>query len=118
MKKELTSIEIYDIINATLDENKAQDLATIDLTGKSPIADRMVIATARSTRHLDALAEHVYSALKHETSVMVEGKDGSQWVVVDAFCVIVHLFTKDARALYDLEKLWNTPSLFKDTKTV
>lgn len=106
--------DLHKLIADTLEDNKAKDIVSIDLTGKTSIADTMVIATARSSRHLDALAEHLNIALKHKTPVMVEGKDGSQWVVVDAFSVVVHLFTQDARELYDLEKLWSNPSLFKD----
>lgn len=109
------SADLHPLIMQILDDNKGQDIVSIDLADKSSIADTMVIATARSSRHLDALAEHLNIALKHLAPIMIEGKDGSQWVVVDTFSVIVHLFTKDARELYDLEKLWGTPSLFSDT---
>ncbi|MCP5322466.1 MAG: ribosome silencing factor [Candidatus Paracaedibacteraceae bacterium] len=118
MNKQLSSKEIFDLIYKILDDNKAEDLSVIDLTDKSSIADNMIIASARSTRHLASLAEHVYINLKNETPVKIEGKDGSQWVVVDTFYVIVHLFIKETRELYNLEKLWNTPSLFKETKSL
>lgn len=118
MNQELASKEIYQLVCSILDDNKAEDVVTIDLTDRSSIADSMIIASARSSRHLMSLAEHLYINLKNETPVKIEGKDGSQWVVVDTFFVIVHLFIKETRELYNLEKLWNTPSLFKQSKSL
>lgn len=118
MKKQLTSKELFDLIYKTLDDHKAEELTVIDLSDKTSLADSMVIASARSSRHLTSLAEHLYLALKSEVPIKIEGKDGSTWVEVDTFFVIVHLFTKETRELYNLEKLWNTPSLFKEAKTL
>lgn len=118
MTTQLTSKEILKKISDILDDNKAEEITFIDLTDKSSIADSMVISSARSSRHLQSLAEHLYTNLKNDTPVKIEGKDGSSWVVVDTFYVIVHLFTKETREVYNLEKLWNTPSLFNETKTV
>lgn len=118
MDKQLTSKEIFELIYKTLDDNKAEDLTIIDLSNKTSLADSMIIASARSSRHLMSLAEHLYITIKGETPIKIEGKDGSAWVVVDTFYVIVHLFLKETRELYNLEKLWNTPSLFKDSKSL
>lgn len=118
MKTQLTSKELFDLIYKTLDDHKAEELTVIDLKDKTSIADSMIIASARSSRHLASLAEHLYLALKGDNPIKIEGKDGSTWVVVDTFFVIVHLFTKETRELYNLEKLWNTPSLFKEEKSL
>lgn len=118
MEKQLTSKELFDLIYKTLDDHKAEDLTIIDLSDKTSLADSMIIASARSSRHLMSLAEHLYTTLKGEAPIKIEGKDGSTWIVVDTFFVIVHLFTKDTRELYNLEKLWNTPSLFKESKSL
>lgn len=118
MDKQLNSKELFDVIYKTLDDNKAESLTIIDLTDKSSIADSMIIASARSSRHLMSLAEHLYTTLKGQVPIKIEGKDGSTWIVVDTFYVIIHLFLKETRELYNLEKLWNTPSLFKDSKSL
>jgi ribosome-associated protein len=118
MEHQLSSKEIFNLIYKLLDDHKAEDIIMIDLTNKTSIADNMIIASARSSRHLMSLAEHLYINLKNETPVKIEGKDSSQWIVVDTFYVIVHLFLKEARELYNLEKLWSTPSLFKESKSL
>lgn len=118
MEKQLSSKELFGLIYKTLDDHKAEDLTVIDLSDKTSLADSMIIASARSSRHLMSLSEHLYTTLKGEAPIKIEGKDGSTWVVVDTFFVIVHLFTKETRELYNLEKLWNTPSLFKESKSL
>jgi ribosome-associated protein len=118
MEKQLTSKELFDLIYKTLDDHKAEDLTIIDLSDKTSLADSMIIASARSSRHLMSLAEHLYTTLKGEVPIKIEGKDGSTWIVVDTFFVIVHLFIKETRELYNLEKLWNTPSLFKESNSL
>lgn len=100
---------ISEIIQRVLIDNKAEDMRVLNLKGQTSIADELVIVTSRSSRHMKALADHVYLALKHKTPVKVEGDGNSQWVVVDAFDTVVHLFTKEARQLYNLEKLWDMP---------
>jgi ribosome-associated protein len=91
-----------------LDENKAEDLVTIDLTGKSSLADAMIIATGRSNRHVGAIAEHVLERLKAlgVKDVHVEGLPFCDWVLVDAGDVIVHIFRPEVRQFYRLERLW------------
>ena len=81
---------------------------TIDLAGKTSFADVMVIATGSSQRHIATMAEHLLERLKHErhTGVRAEGTGQSDWVLIDAGDVIVHLFKDEVRHFYDLEKLW------------
>ncbi len=93
-----------------LDQDKAEDIVTIDLRGKSAIADHMVIASGRSTRQVSAMTEKLVETLKAERGVIarVEGKDAGDWVLVDAGDVIVHLFRPEVREFYQLEKMWLT----------
>lgn len=100
-----------DLIVKSLDDDKAEEIATIDLMGKSSIADHMVIACGRSTRQVAAMAEHLLERLKaagHRT-IGIEGKSQGDWVLVDAGDVIVHLFRPEIRSLYNLEKMWSVP---------
>jgi len=87
---------------------KAEDSVVIDLSGKSSIADYMVVTSGRSQRHVSAVAEHVVKDLKEAgaTHVRVEGMRQGDWVLIDAGDVIVHVFRPDVRAFYNLEKMW------------
>jgi ribosome-associated protein len=99
------------IITTALDTNKAEKIVSVDLKGKADFADRMVIASGTSTRHVGALAEYVVTALKQAgyESVLVEGKESCEWVLVDAGDVVVHIFKPDMREHYNLEKMWALP---------
>ncbi len=96
------------IVLARLDDMKAEDIVTIDLTGKSSIADAMVVASGRSQRHVAAVADHVVKDLGEAglRGIKVEGMRQADWVLIDAGDVIVHVFRPEVRAFYDLEKMW------------
>jgi ribosome-associated protein len=81
---------------------------TVDLTGKTSIADAMVIVTGSSQRHIATMAEHLLERLKAAglTGLSAEGSGQSDWVLIDAGDVIVHMFKDEVRRFYDLEKLW------------
>jgi ribosome-associated protein len=99
---------ILKIIQETLDDGKAEDIVTIDLRGKTSIADEMVIASGTSNRHVAALAEQVHMNLKKEGIVSImEGEEKADWVLIDAYDVIVHIFRPEVREFYALEKMWN-----------
>ena len=99
--------EALELIEKTLDEHKAEDVVVIDLTGKSSIADKMVIATGRSQRQVLALAEHLREALDPVTRrLSIEGLPQGDWVLIDTGDVIVHLFRPEVRSFYNLEKMW------------
>lgn len=100
------------LIITSLDQHKAEDIVSIDLTGKSDVADRMIVASGSSARHVSALADHVSHALKQAgyDTVPVEGKDTCEWVLVDAGNIIIHLFHPHLRMLYNLEKMWSVPA--------
>ncbi len=92
-----------------LDEDKAEDVVLIDLKGKSPLADAIVVATGRSARHVSALADHILRALKEAGygRAKVEGLPQADWVLIDVGDVIVHIFRPEVRAFYQIEKIWS-----------
>ena len=91
-----------------LDQEKGQDIVSIDLAGKTSIADYMVIVSGTSSRQLGAMA----TKLKHKLAdagirAKIEGGDAGDWVVLDATDVIVHLFRPEVRTFYNIEKMWS-----------
>ena len=96
-------------ILASLDDDKAEEVVTIDLKGKSEMADFMVICSGRSSRQVAAISEKLVDRLKQNLGILakVEGKDTGDWVLVDAGDVVVHVFRPEVRSFYNLEKLWS-----------
>lgn len=92
----------------SLDDDKAEDIVVVDLAGKTEIADFMVIASGTSQRHIGAMAQHLRDRIKESRlgAAAVEGAGASDWVLIDAGDVVVHLFRPEARQFYDLEKFW------------
>jgi ribosome-associated protein len=101
--------EIKKNIEKILDNNKARSIVTINLRNKSYIADFMIIASGTSSRHLQSLSENLVTELKKLglESCRIEGKDSSDWKLVDAHDVIVHIFNHEKREFYNLEKMWS-----------
>jgi ribosome-associated protein len=94
-------------IQDSLDDAKAEDVLTIDLEGKTSIADSMVIATGRSNTHVNAIADRVLKACKENGfASRVEGMPQCDWVLIDAGDMIVHIFRPEVRQFYNLEKMW------------
>jgi ribosome silencing factor RsfS/YbeB/iojap len=96
------------LIIASLEDDKAEDVIALDLAGRAAFADRMVIATGLADRQIAAMATHLEEKL-HEAGVQrlqTEGASGSDWVLIDAGDIVVHLFKPDARSLYALERMW------------
>jgi ribosome-associated protein len=96
-------------IISSLDDEKAEDIVTIDLVGRTSLCDAIVVATGRSSRHVAALAENLARRLKEWgfTAAHIEGLPQGDWVLIDAGDVIVHLFRAEVRAYYDLEGMWS-----------
>jgi len=96
-------------ILVSLDDDKAEDVMTIELAGRSSLADWIVIANGRSQRHVSAIAEHLARRLKEAGygTRPVDGLQSGDWVLVDAGDVIVHIFRPEVRAYYDLEGMWS-----------
>ncbi|EKV32413.1 Iojap protein [Caenispirillum salinarum AK4] len=98
---------MVDLVETSLDDDKAEDITVIALAGKSSIAEYMVIASGRSSRQVGAMADHLAEKLKAlGLGVTVEGKAAGDWVLLDAGDVVVHLFRPEVRAFYNLEKMW------------
>lgn len=101
--------DLLDLAVSSLEDDKAEDIVSIDLQGKTSIADYMVIASGRSERHLAALSQHLIETLKKSglKGVRTEGEKSGEWALIDAGDVIIHIFKPDIRTFYNLEKLWN-----------
>lgn len=104
----LASGELLDRILKSLDDDKAEDVIVIDLTGKSEMADHMVICSGRSSRQVASISEKLVDRLKQELGVLskIEGKDTGDWVLIDTGDVVVHVFRPEVREFYQLEKMW------------
>ena len=101
--------QIKEIIEKTLNKNKANNIVTIDLKKKSYIADYMIVASGTSSRHLQSLSENIVVELKKFglNNCRIEGYESSEWKLVDAIDIIVHLFHPEKRTFYDIEKMWS-----------
>ena len=101
--------DLKNIIINTLDFNKAFDIILIDLKNKSSIADYMIIASGTSSRHIQALSEQVLEKLKDNgiKNSRIEGKESTDWKLVDGIDLIIHIFNPEKRKFYELEKIWS-----------
>ncbi len=102
--------ELREFLTKALDEDKAIDIVTIDLAGKTALADYMIIATGTSSRHVSSMAQKIKERMKEKygTISKIEGADSGDWVIVDAGDAIIHLFRPEIREFYNLEKLWGS----------
>ena len=94
-----------------LDEEKAENVTTIELDGKSEIADYMVIASGRSSRQVISLSQNISDEIKSKYDIIsrIEGKEHGDWVLIDAGDIVVHIFKPEIREFYQLEQMWNSP---------
>ena len=97
--------QIENILNA----NKAVEIKSINLKGKTSIADFMIIASGNSSRHIQALSEILINGLKKKgiDNCHLEGRDSNDWKLIDARDIIVHIFHPEKRKFYNLEKMWS-----------
>ena len=100
--------ELKALIEKSLDDDQADDVIVIDLAGKTSIADYMIVASGRNTRHIASMAMKLADRLKSAgiRGIEVEGLPQCDWVLVDAGDVIVHLFRPEVRTFYNIEKMW------------
>ncbi|WP_455467002.1 ribosome silencing factor [Bartonella sp. B39] len=107
------------VILKSLEDTKAEDIVSIDVQGRSSLADYMVIASGNSQRHVSYVADHLLCAWKDSGygRASVEGLSGGDWVLIDTGDIIVHLFRPEVRLFYNLEKMWLAPNL-NNTKSV
>ena len=99
---------LLSLVLKQLDDDQAQEVVTIDLEGKSSIADHMVIASGRSTRQVASIAQKLAEEIKKQGfgPVKLEGLPAADWVLIDAGDVVVHLFRPEVRSFYNLERMW------------
>ena len=99
---------VLETILASLDDDKAEESVTIDLRGRSAMADHMVVCSGRSSRQVVSIAEKLIDRLKerHGFTARAEGRETGDWVLIDAGDVIVHVFRPEVREFYQLEKMW------------
>lgn len=102
------SEQLVDLVTSALDDMKGQQIRVLDVRGKTPLADYMVIASGTSNRHVKSLADAVVIKAKDSgvRALGIEGQDGQEWVLVDLNDVIVHVMLPKVRDFYNLEKLW------------
>ena len=100
--------DLHKVVLQSLDDDQAQEIVTIPLAGKSNIADHMVIASGRSTRHVASMATKLADRIKERfgRNVRMEGLPTADWVLIDADDVIVHIFRPEVRNFYNLERMW------------
>ena len=112
LQNEVSSDALLARILASLDDDKAEDVVTIDLRGRSSVADYMVICSGRSSRQVGAIAEKLMERLKERfrISARSEGKETSDWVLIDTGDVVVHIFRPEVREFYQLERMWQVPA--------
>ena len=101
--------DLKEEIIRVLDSNKALDIVSIDLEGKSSMADYLIIASGTSSRHIQSLSEQVFEKFKKNgvNNCKIEGKDSNDWKLVDGIDLIVHIFNPEKRKFYELEKMWS-----------
>ncbi len=105
----LAPAQLLELVEASLDADKAIEVMVIDLAGKADFADYMVVASGTSRRHVSTMAEHLRQKMKARgvKGVACEGMVLCDWVLIDGGDLVVHLFRPEVREFYQLEKIWN-----------
>jgi ribosome-associated protein len=105
-------LELVNFITNALESDKAEDIVIVDLEGKADFANYVIIASGRSSRHINAMANNITDKLKHLglDHIGIEGKAVGDWILVDAHDIVIHLFRPEVRANYELEKIWSFKS--------
>ena len=103
------SVNLNDLIVEALDDLKGKDVVTMDVSELTDVMDTLVIASGTSNRHVKSLAGNVVDEAKKQglRPIGVEGLETGEWVLVDFGDVVVHVMLPEARAFYDLERLWS-----------
>ena len=101
--------QLKEEIENILNDNKAIEVKSINLKGKTSIADFMIIASGNSSRHIQALSEILVNKLKEKgiNNCRLEGRHSNDWKLIDVTDVIVHIFHPEKRKFYDLERMWS-----------
>jgi ribosome-associated protein len=112
----LTQTQILEQIQHVLEEMKAQDIITLDISKKTSLADYMVICTGRASRHVTAIAEELFMQLKKSglDYLRISGTEHGEWALIDCGDIIVHVMQAEIRAYYNLEELWKDHPISQD----
>ena len=102
---------------ASLEDSKAEDIVSLNIAGKSALADFMVVVSGRSNRHVSAICEHLFKDFKDAGfgTARVEGLETGDWVLIDTGDVIVHVFRPEIREFYGIERMWAAPEVSEET---
>lgn len=108
MRRQIAADDVLKTVLESLDDSKAEEIVSIDIAGKSALADYMVVATGRSQRHVGAIADHIARDIEEAGGrvASIEGTPHCDWVLIDAGDVIVHVFRPEVRTFYNIEKMW------------
>ena len=100
---------LKEFIIATLEDNKAEDIISIDVKNKTSVTDNMIIVSGRSLRHVKAIADNLVKELKKNKikPIGIEGYTISEWILLDYGDFLIHVMHPDKRNFYSLEKLWD-----------
>ena len=109
--------KLQNICQKSLEDNKAENILSLDIEGISSFADVIIIATANSNRHAKSLADKLVESIKagNKNVLNVEGKVESGWILVDCGGVVVNIMKEDIREFYDLEGLWGENTLLNSS---
>ncbi|MBL0374919.1 ribosome silencing factor [Rhizobium sp. KVB221] len=112
-----TAASALKLVLESLEDSKAENITSINITGKSALGDFMVVVSGRSNRHVAAIADHLLDDIKAGGmgSARVEGLETGDWVLIDAGDIIVHIFRPEIREFYNIEKMWAAPDLEEGT---
>ena len=101
--------QLREEIEQILHDSKALEIKSINLKDKTSIADFMIIASGNSSRHIQALSEILLDELRKKGIIdcRLEGRDSSEWKLIDAKDIIIHIFHPEKRKFYDLERMWS-----------
>jgi ribosome-associated protein len=111
--------KLVETVVGSLDDDKAEEILTIDLRGRSSMADHIVIATGRSQRQLGAMAQHLLEKVKAlGLDVSLEGMTQGDWVLLDGGDIVIHLFRPEVRSFYNLEGMWGLPPVQRPTEAL
>lgn len=112
----MNSKEIAKLAIAALEDKKAEDIKVIDISGVSVIADYFIIANGTNRSQIQALSDNVEEKLGRAGVPLrqIEGYDNANWVLLDFHDVIIHIFDKENRLFYDLERIWRDGKLIED----
>lgn len=104
----MNSTELTEFVTTLLEENKAIDIANLDVSSLTDVIDSMIICTGTSTRHVKALANKIIVACKEKgiPPLGIEGESEADWILIDLHDIVVHIMIAQQREFYNLEKLW------------